>query len=176
MGNIVKRKERDKPKKRQIFYATHKDSFIYAIRDELFSIIRKYEPDGLIVQPEKTEIHLWNGTEILDEQLKPSKIDYLGFITDVQMIQLREKSLFNYYTRTYRKVKSVKRVERFTESPGPTRSLYDLYTHLGFNYKERGNFVTYAYKAYNKMNKLPVKCLIKKQVKRCWGRLHRRLM
>lgn len=146
------------------------------IRDELFTIIRKYRPDGLIVQPEKTEIRLWNGIEILDEQLQPSKIDYLGFVTDGHMIQLREKSLFNYYTRAYRKVKGVKRVECFTERPGPKRSLYDLYTHLGFNYKERGNFVTYAYKAYNKMNKLPVKCLIKKQVKRHWVRVHKRLL
>lgn len=80
-----------------------------AIRDELFTIIRKYKPDGLIVQPEKTEIRLWNGTEILDEQLKPSKIDYLGFVTDGRMIQLREKSLFNYYTRAYRKVNNRER-------------------------------------------------------------------
>lgn len=146
-----------------------------AIRDELFTIIRKYKPDGLIVQPEKTEIRLWNGTEIFDEQLKPSKIDYLGFVTDGRMIQLREKSLFNYYTRAYRKVKTVKGIEYFTKRPGPKQSLYDLYTHLGFNYKDRGNFVTYAYKAHSKMCKLPVKCLIKNQVKRHWRKIHKRL-
>lgn len=145
------------------------------IRKELFEIIYKYKKDGLIVQPEKTEIRLWNGDNILDEQLQPSKLDYLGFVTDGQMIQLREKSLFNYYTRAYRKAKTVKRIEYATERPGPKRSLYDLYTHLGFEYKKRGNFVTYAYKAHNKMCQLPVKSLIKKQVKRHWGRIHRRL-
>lgn len=27
------------------------------------------------------------------------------------------------------------------------RRLYDLYTHLGFEYKKRGEYATYAYKA-----------------------------
>lgn len=145
------------------------------IRNELFGIIDKYKSDGLDVQPEKTEIRLWNGDNILDEQLQPSKLDYLGFVTDGQMIQLREKSLFNYYTRAYRKAKTVKRIEYATERPGPKRSLYDLYTHLGFEYKKRGNFVTYAYKAHKKMNLLSVKSLIKTQVKRHWGKIHRRI-
>ena len=145
------------------------------IRNELFSIIAKYKQDGLIVQPEKTEIRLWDGDKILDEQLQPSKLDYLGFVTDGQMIQLREKSLFNYYTRAYRKAKTVKRIEYATERPGPKRSLYDLYTHLGFEYKKRGNFVSYANKAHKKMCQLPVRSLIKKQVKRHWGKIHRRL-
>ncbi|MEK4426905.1 reverse transcriptase domain-containing protein [Solibacillus sp. FSL K6-1523] len=146
------------------------------IRNELFGIIDKYKSDGLVVQPEKTEIRLWNGEKILDEQLQPSKLDYLGFVTDGQMIQLREKSLFNYYTRAYRKAKTVKRIEYATERSGPKRSLYDLYTHLGFDYKKRGNFVTYAYRAHKKMCRLPVKSLIKKQVKRHWGRIQRRLI
>ena len=144
-------------------------------RKELFRIIDKYKSDGLDVQQKKTEIRLWNGDNILDEQLQPSKLDYLGFVTDGQMIQLREKSLFNYYTRAYRKAKTVKRIEYATERPGPKRSLYDLYTHLGFEYKKRGNFVTYAYKAHNKMCQLPVKSLIKKQVKRHWGKIHKHL-
>lgn len=145
------------------------------IRNELFGIINKYKSDGLDVQQKKTEIRLWNGDNILDEQLKPSKLDYLGFVTDGQMIQLREKSLFNYYTRAYRKAKTVKRIEYATERPGPKRSLYDLYTHLGFEYKKGGNFFTYAYKAHNKMCQLPVKSLIKKQVKRHWGKIHKHL-
>lgn len=144
-------------------------------RKELFRIIDKYKSDGLDVQQKKTEIRLWNGDNILDEQLQPSKLDYLGFVTDGQKIQLREKSLFNYYTRAYRKAKTVKRIEYATERPGPKRSLYDLYTHLGFEYKKRGNFVTYAYKAHNKMCQLPVKSLIKKQVKRHWGKIHKHL-
>lgn len=146
------------------------------IRNELFGIIDKYKSEGLVVHPEKTDIRLWNGNNILDEQLQPSKLDYLGFVTDGQMIQLREKSLFNYYTRAYRKANTVKRIEYATGRPGPKQSLYNLYTHLGFDYKERGNFVKYAYKAHNKMYKLPVKCLIKKQVKRHWGKIHRRLL
>jgi len=145
------------------------------IQNELFEIIDKYKKDGLIVQPEKTEIRLWNGDKILDEQLQPSKLDYLGFVTDGQMIQLREKSLFNYYTRAYRKANTVKRIEYATERPGPKRSLYDLYTHLGFEYKKRGNFITYAYKAHKKMCQLPVQSLIKKQVKRHWGKIQRRM-
>lgn len=147
-----------------------------SIRNELFEIIDEYKSDGLDVQPEKTEIRLWNSDNLLDEQLQPSKLDYLGFVTDGQMIQLREKSLFNYYSRAYRKAKTVKRIEYATKRPGPKRSLYDLYTHLGFDYKERGNFVTYAYKAHKMMRQLPVKSLIKKQVKRHWGRIHRRLL
>ncbi|WP_107943250.1 reverse transcriptase domain-containing protein [Metasolibacillus fluoroglycofenilyticus] len=62
------------------------------ILNKLIGIIDKYKSDGLDVQPEKTEIRLWNGNNILDEQLQPSKLDYLGFVTDGQMIQLRKKA------------------------------------------------------------------------------------
>ncbi|TVT26808.1 reverse transcriptase [Salinicoccus cyprini] len=152
-----------------------KEDSLQEIKDELLCIIEKYKKDGLEVQEEKTEIRFWDGKSVMDESFKPSSLDYLGFVTDGKMIQLREKSLFNYYTRAYRKAKTVKRIEYATNRPGPKKDLYDLYTHLGFQYKGYGNFIKYANKAHKRMSKLPVKSVIQKQIKRHWRKIHKRI-
>jgi hypothetical protein len=42
----------------------------------------------------------------------------------------------------------------------------NIYTYLGFDYKGRGNFITYAYRAHNKMARLKTQSFIRSQVKR----------
>lgn len=147
----------------------------HLIRDELLDIVGKYIDDGLNIQDEKTEIRLYKNGEILNEQLEPSTLDYLGFVTNGKFTKIREKSLFKYYSRAYRKAKTSKRISLATDRPGPKKELYNLYTHLGHNYKGYGNFVSYAYKAHRKMNQLPSHSLIRRQVKRHWYRVHKRL-
>lgn len=147
----------------------------YSIRDELLDIVEKYKEDGLDIQKEKTEIRLYQNGEILNEQLEPATLDYLGFVTNGKLIRIREKSLFKYYSRAYRKAKTSKNIALATGRPGPKKELYDLYTHLGYHYKGFGNFVSYAYKAHRKMNQLPTHSMIRRQIKRHWKKVHKRL-
>ncbi|WP_281999025.1 reverse transcriptase domain-containing protein [Priestia flexa] len=150
-------------------------NILYSIRDELLAIVGKYKEDGLDIQEEKTEIRLYKNGEILNEQLVPDTLDYLGFVTDGKITRIREKSLFKYYSRAYRKAKTSKRISLATDRPAPKKELYNLYTHLGHRYKGYGNFVSYAYKAHRKMNQLPSQSLIRRQVKRHWYKVHKRL-
>jgi hypothetical protein len=151
-----------------------KDTF-RSIRDEILDIVKKYKEDGLDIQKEKTEIRLFKDGRIFTEHLEPSKLDYLGFVTDGESISLREKSLFKYYSRAFRKAKTSRRISLATNRPGPKKELYNLYTHLGHSYKGYGNFVSYAYRAHEKMNQLPCHSLIRRQVKRHWNKVHKRL-
>ncbi|TQR14737.1 reverse transcriptase domain-containing protein [Psychrobacillus soli] len=148
---------------------------VHSIRDELLDIMEKYKEDGLDIQKEKTEIRLYQNGDILNEQLQPATLDYLGFVTNGKLIKIREKSLFKYYSRAYRKANTSKRISFATGRPGPKKELYDLYTHLGYQYKDYGNFISYAYKAHRKMNQLPVRSMIRRQVKRHWSRVQKRM-
>ena len=145
------------------------------IKKELMGIIASYSEAGISIQSEKTDIRIWRNKEIINEKGIIDKIDYLGFVTNGKAIYLREKSLFKYYSRAYRKAKASRRIGYATGRPAPRKSLYQIYTHLGFNYQNYGNFITYANKAHNTMNKLPIKSKIKKQIKRHWTRIHKRL-
>ncbi|WP_045518854.1 reverse transcriptase domain-containing protein [Neobacillus niacini] len=144
-------------------------------KNELLQIIQKYHSQGLKIQEEKTEIRLYTNHIILDESQQNSKLDYLGFVTNGQSIRIREKSLFKYYCRAYRKADTSRRIAFVTNRKGPKTDLYKIYTHLGFDYKDRGNFITYAYRAHAKMARLKTKSLIRKQIKRHWGKINKRL-
>ncbi|WP_419955167.1 reverse transcriptase domain-containing protein [Neobacillus niacini] len=144
-------------------------------KNEILQIIQKYQSQGLKIQEEKTEVRLYINGTILDESQQNSKLDYLGFVTNGQSIQIREKSLFKYYCRAYRKADSSRRIAFVTNRKGPKTELYKIYTHLGFDYKDRGNFITYAYRAHAKMARLKTKSLIRKQIKRHWAKINKRL-
>ncbi|MCM3636859.1 reverse transcriptase domain-containing protein [Sporosarcina luteola] len=148
---------------------------ISILKDSILSKVLSYEEQGLKIQEEKTEIRLYDGRRIVDEQNKDSSLDYLGFVTDGQVIRLREKSLFKYYYRAYRKADTSRRIALATKRKGPRKELYSIYTHLGFKYKEYGNFTTYANNAHKMMSQLKVESQINKQVKRHWNKIHKRL-
>lgn len=144
-------------------------------KNELMAQIDCYKEDGLIIQEKKTELRLYRDKTIYNEDLIISPLDYLGFVVDKNIIRIREKSLFKYYSRAYKKAKTSKRIAYKTSRPGPKRELYDLYTHLGHKYMGYGNFNAYAKKAHRMMKKLPCKSHIKKQTKRHWSKIQKRL-
>jgi hypothetical protein len=146
-----------------------------SLKNEVLQIIQSYKSQGLKIQEEKTEIRIYFNGTILDESLRNSTLDYLGFVTNGQSVRIREKSLFKYYCRAYRKADTSRRIALVTNRKGPKAKLYKIYTHLGFDYKSRGNFITYAYKAHDKMAKLKTQSLIRKQVKRHWKKIHKHL-
>ncbi|PEM24064.1 reverse transcriptase domain-containing protein [Bacillus wiedmannii] len=146
---------------------------VKTLKDEVINIVEKYRDDGLIIQREKTEIRLYENGLIKGEKGERSKLDYLGFVTDGETVKIREKSLFKYHTRAYRKARVCRNITLKTGKKFERGKLYKIYTHLGFRYKKHGNFISYAEKAHKLMEKLPVKCLIKNQIKRHWYRIHK---
>ncbi|MUV06931.1 reverse transcriptase [Planococcaceae bacterium Storch 2/2-2] len=146
------------------------------IDDELEAIFSRYESLGLEIQKEKTVKRLYKDREITNENSEKSSLDYLGFVLDGRQVRLREKSLFKYYSRAYKKVKVSNKISLATGTPPPVRDLYNLYTHLGWRHRGYGNFITYAYKAHKKMKKLKVQSHIRDQVKRHWHKINKRLL
>ncbi|ATP41699.1 reverse transcriptase [Solibacillus sp. R5-41] len=144
-------------------------------KNEFLIQIDRYKDDGLIIQEKKTEMRLYRDKTIYNEKMEISPLDYLGFVIDKNIIKIREKSLFKYYSRAYKKTKTSKRIAYATNRPGPKRELYDLYTHLGHKYLGYGNFNAYAKKAHKMMKELPCKSYIRKQTKRHWVKIHNKL-
>lgn len=146
---------------------------VSVLENEVLEIVGKYKEDGLIIQKEKTEVRLYEDKIISDRNGNKSTLDYLGFVTDGKTVKIREKSVFKYYCRAYRKAKVCKNITLATGEKYERGKLYKVYTHLGFNYKKQGNFISYANKAHKKMSTLPIKSLIKNQIKRHWHKIHR---
>ncbi|MBP2033407.1 hypothetical protein J2Z42_002110 [Clostridium algifaecis] len=130
---------------------------------------------------DKTEQFIYNSNK--DKKLINLKgdkniLNYLGFSFDGQVVKIREKSLFKYYCRAYKKVETVKRYKGKVSENAVKKKLYQLYTHLGdYKYgKGYGNFITYARKSeeiFNQSNNL--KNEIHNQVKRHWNKINRKL-
>ncbi|WP_255294235.1 reverse transcriptase domain-containing protein [Bacillus toyonensis] len=132
----------------------------------------------LEIQPEKTGHYYYSNSKILsiNKNLRPSKLDYLGFSFDGRSVQIREKSLFNYYTRAYRKVRICNRKSREFGRKSYRKSLYQNYTHLGKMRRGHGNFLSYVSRAQKIFdeNSSTVN-LMNRQIKKHWKRINKRL-
>ena len=145
------------------------DRFIYRIRDEI---------PNLDLNEEKTEHFFYNQGVIEKMSGESSLINYLGFTFDGRNVRIRDKSLFKYYCRAYRKIKRVKENEDDKSFNAGRKAVYKSYTHLGVgkNPKEHGNFLTYAYKADNIFSQSNIlHSEIRNQVKRHWGKIENKL-
>ena len=105
------------------------------------------------------------------------------FHFSARYIRIREKSLFKYYNRAYKKVRAVRYQLNSSniknhEKIAAIKGLYKGYTHLGNKKysKDNGNFLTYAYKSENIFNESKiVNNLIRKQVRRHWSKINNSL-
>ncbi|RXI96304.1 reverse transcriptase [Anaerobacillus alkaliphilus] len=140
---------------------------------EVYDIIKDF--NDLVIQEEKTELRIFENGIIKNIYNQPDKIDYLGFLMDGSTIKLREKSVFKYYSRAYRKAKISKEATKVRGIKTFRSKLYKLYTHLGYNYKGYGNFISYAQTAHEKMADLPIKVIIKNQTRRHWTKIQSKL-
>lgn len=95
-------------------------------KNELMAHIESYKDDGLIIQDKKTELRLYKNKTPYNENMNVSPLDYLGFVLHKNIIQIRERSLFKYYSRAYKKAKTSKRIEYATSRPGLKKS-YMIY-------------------------------------------------
>lgn len=145
------------------------DDFIYNIRDKI---------PNLELNEDKTEHFFYEKDRIEKIAGESNLINYLGFTFDGNTVRIRDKSLFKYYCRAYRKIKSVKETKDEKAFNAGKKAIYQSYTHLGVgkNSKEHGNFLTYAYKADRIFSESDLlKCEIRNQVKRHWSKIDKML-
>ena len=146
----------------------------------------KLKIPNLNINDDKTSKFIYKEGEFLGvENTNKNHLDYLGFYFDGKVVKIRDKSLFKYYSRMYQKVDIVSKYSvKFGRKAFRSR-LYKLYSHLGAiprksnsnkGKHEYGNFLTYAYKAYDIFGENNnYKNIIKLQVANHWTNMQRRL-
>lgn len=143
--------------------------YIYSIREDI---------PNLILNEDKTEHFFYDNGVIKKIKGQSNLINYLGFTFDGKTVRIRDKSLFKFYCRAYRKIKRVKENTDEKSFNAGKKAIYHSYTHLGASKysKDHGNFLTYAYKADEifGQSKLLVSD-IRHQVKKHWYKIDSRL-
>ncbi|HGH7179258.1 TPA: reverse transcriptase domain-containing protein [Bacillus luti] len=148
----------------------------YSQHLDLIEQVKKQTP-RLIIQKEKTKRFIYNQDRIYDENYKPSILDYLGFAFDGHNVKLREKSLFKFYCRAYKKVRLCNWKSEESGVKKYRKSLYTKYTHLGNGKAGYGNFLTYAERAQEIFDKdSATNNLMAYQVKNHWKKIQKRLI
>lgn len=118
----------------------------FQIHQQFVENVKKQVPN-LEIQPEKTGNYFYTNNKIMDLEFNETKLDYLGFSFNGEEVRIREKSLFKYYTRTYRKIRICNRKSKEFARKSYRRELYKNYSHLGKNKKGHGNFLSYVSRA-----------------------------
>lgn len=176
-------------KKNKGIYRRYSDDIIIAIpmsknstkyleiRDFVFNT--KDKIPNLKLNEDKTSEYFYSNGKITDLNDKEKSVNYLGFSYDGEYVRIREKSLFKYYCRAYKKIKRIKTFKNKRSFNAGKKALYRSYTHLGSRpnvYKKYGNFLTYAYKAEKIFNESKVlKNNIRNQIKKHWTKVNNRL-
>ncbi|SHJ27580.1 reverse transcriptase/maturase family protein [Parasporobacterium paucivorans] len=133
---------------------------------------------NLDLNPDKTEQFFFMDSNIEKLYGESNLINYLGFTFDGKKVRIRDKSLFKFYCRAYKKIRKVKELSDEKSFIAGKKAIYRSYTHLGNSRysKGHGNFLTYAYKAHDIFDES--NCLesnIRNQVKRHWRKIDSKL-
>lgn len=142
---------------------------IYRIRDNI---------PNLELNEDKTEHFFYNNGIIEKIKGQSNLINYLGFTFDGKTVRIRDKSLFKFYCRAYRKIKKVNENTDERSFNAGKKAIYHSYTHLGASKfsKDHGNFLTYAYKADEIFSQSEVLVSeIRNQVKKHWYKINSKL-
>ncbi|WP_234402403.1 reverse transcriptase/maturase family protein [Oceanobacillus damuensis] len=151
------------------------EGFDHKTHEDIVEVIREKVPN-LEIQKEKTEQYFYTKNRIVNLKGEVSKLDYLGFSFDGINVRIREKSLFKYYSRAYKKVRISNRLTKKTNQKAQRKSLYKNYTHLGKKNKGHGNFLSYASRAQEEFDKnSSTNNLMEHQVKNHWKKINGRL-
>lgn len=171
---------------RKGLYRRYCDDFVIVIpgsnKEHVDFIIKETKKiPKLDIQPTKTEQFLYDSKlekRITGLNTNQHHINYLGFYFDGNIVKIRDKSLFKYYSRAYKKAKVVLRTGDELQKKIILRKLYKLYTYLGDNPRKNkkkdkyGNFLSYARKAHIAFSESSlIESDINKQVKRHWKKL-----
>ncbi|MFH7820736.1 reverse transcriptase domain-containing protein [Neobacillus thermocopriae] len=175
-------------------YRRYCDDFIIIIPIQNKNEVKKYknyifnitkEVPRLDLNPEKTESYIYNKQNtkkiISIDNNNRFLFNYLGFSFDGLTIRIRDKSLFKYYSRAYKKARTVLRHKLIDSDKEKIirRKLFNLYTYIGdkkFQKKKHGNFITYARRAHEIFSKSKLlNSEINNQVKRHWSKISNKL-
>ncbi|WP_462410415.1 reverse transcriptase domain-containing protein [Neobacillus sp. Marseille-QA0830] len=166
-------------------YRRYSDDIILVIpmrdgeEDHVSFITKKVKENRVTMGADKTSTLFYSNNRIYtDSQYSnQSKLDYLGFTFDGKAVKIREKSLFKYYHRTYKKITSINGASIRLGKKVGRKKLYSLYSHLGKNYKGYGNFISYAKRAHDVFLKNDkIESHIYRQIKRHWNKIQNRLL
>lgn len=152
--------------------------------DEIYTYIMKLQDDipNIEINPDKTNQFIYYNSEIATVgELKKAEVSYLGFNFDGKSVRIRDKSIFKFYCRAYRKIEQVNTYLENGEKNkyiAGKKAIYNNYTHL-FNPKRAkkknakyGNFITYAYRAHKVFSDSTIiDSKIKLQLRRHWSKI-----
>ena len=132
------------------------------------------------IQEEKTGIFKYSNSKVVNlNDQKLTHIDYLGFIFDGKTVEMRGKSPYKFYRKAYQIIDKAKRVKdkKSLKRLPYRKKIYSLYTDLGINREEFGNFITYAKRAQEKFDKISprTKNMMMKQIKHRKKKIEKRL-
>ncbi|HZG15711.1 MAG TPA: reverse transcriptase domain-containing protein [Candidatus Bathyarchaeia archaeon] len=146
--------------------------FEYSIHQQFVESVKQQIPN-LEIQAEKTGNYFYIDRKIYDLNFNETKLDYLGFSFNGEEVRIREKSLFKYYSRAYRKVRVCNRISKEFGRKSYRRELYKNYTHLGKYRKDQGNFLSYVSRAQRIFDENSCTInLMEHQVKNHWKRIN----
>lgn len=131
---------------------------------------------NLVIQDNKTNQYFYNNDRLINlENGQNEELNYLGFSFNGFQVRIRDKSVFKFYNRAYRKVKLSNKRTAELKRKSHRKSLYEKYTHLGKN-NGQGNFLDYATKAQKEFDKdVDTENLMERQVKRHWRKINKSL-
>ncbi|MCM3722951.1 reverse transcriptase domain-containing protein [Solibacillus isronensis] len=174
-------------------YRRYSDDFILVIpmkKEQLnsFDCLKKIEVEvrnlasknKIEVQEEKTGLFIYSDSKIKNlNDPKTGHIDYLGFVFDGNSVKMRGKSPYKFYRKAYQMIDSAKKVKdkKSLEKLPYRKKIYSLYTDLGINRGEFGNFITYAKRAQEKFDEISphTKNIMILQIKNRKKKIERRL-
>lgn len=130
----------------------------------------------MIINEDKTEKFIYENGLILDETNNQTFLDYLGFTFDGYNVKIRDKSLFKFYSKAYKKVRISNRASKKHGRKKYRKLLYDKYTHLGKYKGKYGNFLSYVSRAQKIFDEnSTTNNLMEDQVKNHWKYIQKRL-
>lgn len=185
------KKMNDYATSRNGMYRRYSDDFIVILPTEEIDEYKKHDTwinelsktiPRLDLQQDKTEHFLYKKEEVSRVQTingTSTSMNYLGFRFDGTAVTIRDKSLFKYYSRAYRKARTVARNKGMKHEKIILRNFLNLYTYLGDQRRvnDFGNFLTYARKAHSLFSSSPfLESRINNQVRNHWKKLNRILL
>lgn len=153
------------------FYMRYSDDFIIVIPDTnptshqiLRDTVALFNVDGLTLKPQKTQYFRFQNQELANcgtqfgvpQEDQKRFINFLGFTFDGRTVSVRTKTIGKYYSRMYKKIKTIRKGKGFTPDGKhiSAKNLYGLYSVRGAHgctikqkdgkpMKYSGNFLTY---------------------------------
>lgn len=136
------------------------------VKTKLGELFQRKGRDGktflVKLSPEKTQVYFYTTqhtvVNLKQQDNTHSKINFLGFSFDGKYITIRDKTVNRYYTRLYRKMRTIARHKGIIHGRRTKCSeLYRGYSIKGAfprgkHSRKKGNFITYAVKAKRKFN------------------------